>query len=307
MELISDFLTDANSLCASFLNKNKITQKHISDSILDYFVFRIRIPVQKIRVIHKASGFSCPIGYENKLTFLENAIENGSDLMPFMTKKTRDLNNEDYMLNDWGIFHLHINDSFENGFIKRSAYLLLAFIDSDNAYFIKCIDHPRAGELLPWGLKEYLEIIDENWPFLTDSWIINRDRDVQLTTHFTEEEYVSLRKHGINACVELTNGKIVLGIGGGMAGDLSPAKAVLISNEFKRELQSLSGILEQFIEKGILLIDSNMSGVRFNLIDFVPFNCYTLQINGDEKLLELYKTDATTYMIREMKNKNVEE
>ena len=219
-----------------------------------------------------------------------------------MTKRIRDLNNEDFLLSDWGIYHLHINDSFENGFIKRSMYLLLVLIDSDNAYFIKCINHPVAGDSLPWGLKEYLEIIDKNWPFLTDSWIINRDRDVQLTTHFTEEEYVSLRKHGINACVELTNGKIVMGIGGGIAGDLSPSKAVFISNKFKRELLSLPSILEQFIEKGFLLIDSSKSKAKVKLISFVPFNCYTLQIEGDEKLLELYKTDATTYRIREAKN-----
>ena len=297
-----DPLSDAKVLCSSFLQNNGITAKHKNDSILDYCVFNLRVPIQKPRSICKANSFVCPSDYTEKLLFLENRIKYGSSLAPFMTKNIRNLNKEDYLLNDWRIYHLHISDMVSDNFVERSSYLLLTLIDSESAYFIKYIKHPAAGEVLPWGLKEYLEIIDSNWPTITDNWVLNKNRDMQLVNQLTEEQYIKLRNHGCNCPVELNNGKIVLGIGGGVSADGSPTEAVFRSNYLKRELHSLPSLLDRFVAEGIFVVTGGLS-MNLHLIDFCPFCWY--RVKSDEgQVFEIYKPNPESFMIREYSAKN---
>ena len=287
MNFKCDLILDAEGFYSAYLKQKGVVLKHGNDAILDYFIYSLRIPVAKSRKVLKTAGFVCPQGYEEKLKYIENAITTGKDLSPFMTKNTRDLNKEDLLLNDWGIYHLHLSDEMQNGYIERSSFLLLALISDENVYFIECIPHPTSGDLLPWGLVEYLEIIDSNWPEYIDRWRISTGSS-QLLEHFTEKEYLDLRMKGCNVSIELQSGKVIFGPGGGVTCDFSPTESVLKSNSLKRELIGIPTILNRFIVLGALEFEVGLSEVALKLVGIKPFLEYQILVDNSV-CIGLYK------------------
>ena len=116
------------------------------------------------RRILKADDFD-PSGHGCGIARLESAIQNGEPLAPYMSKTIADIDAQDSLLDNWGIYHFHLGTDLEdNGkFVRRTRDILLCRIDDTCVYFIKVLPHGHDASA-PWYKKELIEIIHKNWP-----------------------------------------------------------------------------------------------------------------------------------------------
>ncbi len=92
-------------------------------------------------------------------------------------KPSSDFSRHNYQYNLYNITHFHLSakeeDQYpaleEDGFSKRSDYLLLAFFEERAAYIVDIIKHPTASVgQEDWFSKRLLVIIENNWPKLIE-------------------------------------------------------------------------------------------------------------------------------------------
>lgn len=106
-------------------------------------------------------------------------------------------------------------------FIKRSDWLLLAFVNEESFYCLNAYSH---GRPYLWTYKELLKVLDRNWLELIEKY---RLKDVRgLGEKLNDKEYWNLRKANMTVLVDLGEGKICGLIGGGYASDGSSLLAV---------------------------------------------------------------------------------
>lgn len=155
------------------------------------------------RQVLVSKNFSCPPGYEKSLEIISNKIKNGEDLRPHLSKGIKDLDYKDILLNDWGIYHLHLGTTLDSsGFIKRTKPVLFARFDKERAFFIDIMEHGQ-GVPLPWIKQHLIRILHDNWP---DSINIFRlDRIRKLTYVPSDTDIKDFRKAGIQTVVQLAN------------------------------------------------------------------------------------------------------
>ena len=128
------------------------------DVKIKFFNFKHRLIRPLRRQIHKSDKFTCPSECESGLAFIENKITNGDDLFAHLSKSILNLNYNDDLLNDWGIYHLHLGTQLgTDGFIQRTGPLLYAKFDDENAYFINVMKH---GD---WTKQEMVEVIHQQF------------------------------------------------------------------------------------------------------------------------------------------------
>lgn len=189
---------------------------------IDYFKAIKRLIPIKPRNILYSKEFICPIECKNGMNLVENAIKNGANLVPFMSKRIRKPKYNDLLLNDWGIYHFHLNtEKDENGFIKRSSWLLLAHIDDNYAYFINIYPHSKPNL---WAHQKMIEILYNNWPDSIEKFHIKEISS--LSKKIDDKTYAQLRKAGVSTFVEIGKCKVFGMIGGGYASDGSSIEAV---------------------------------------------------------------------------------
>lgn len=106
-----------------------------------YFNFIKRRILPKSREIKISKEFKCPKEYKEGLDILKSKIKKGEDLIPYLSKNILKVNYNDSLLNDWGIYHLHLGKKKKDNFIERTGPLLFAKFDDENAYFINIYSH----------------------------------------------------------------------------------------------------------------------------------------------------------------------
>lgn len=212
---------------------------------MDYFRVQSRLVERRPRRIVRARGFECPAGYEEKLKRLEQAIQRGENLHPYMTRRLKMADTDDLLLSDWGIYHFHLSDVLEkDGFMRRSAYLLMARMEQDVVYFLKIYPH---NESQLWSKKEMLRIVYENWPETIEKYHLNGM--VSLSETLSDAQYYRLRRAHASCCVELGPNLVYGMLGGGYASDGSPIQAVREHGYYIRILRVVERILEDCLWK----------------------------------------------------------
>jgi len=175
-----------------------------------YFSYLKRSLTQKPRNIKKSTVFTCPTELENGLDILEGKIIAGEDLTPYLSKGINRLTYQDKMLFDWGIHHLHLGEVVgSSGFIARTGPVLYARFDDDNAYFIQVLHHGH------WSNKQLIETLHDNWPETLSAFRLPENRT--LSTNFNDSEIGELRDINVNTLLQLNDGTVYLGLGGGVA------------------------------------------------------------------------------------------
>ena len=141
MRFSIDLNEEANRICLIYFN---LKRRKIS-----------AIP----RTILESEEFNCPSDLQSGLDIVRERILNGQDLTPHLSIKLHKLDYNDSLLNDWGIYHLHLGLSLEpDGFVSRTNQVLFARFDQNFAYFITVIEHGQ------WSNQEFVQIIHRNWP-----------------------------------------------------------------------------------------------------------------------------------------------
>src|SRR5262249_21712900 len=107
-----------------------------------YWNLAHRLIQRRPRVVRKSRNFTCPPALEPGLQFVENKIRCGDDLRPHLSKGILKTDYSDALLNDWGIYHLHLGTSIgSGGFAARTGPVLFALFRQDHAYLIDVKGH----------------------------------------------------------------------------------------------------------------------------------------------------------------------
>lgn len=151
---------------------------------------------------------------------LADKIEKGDDLTPHLSRridtifvanpKQPELGRRadiDLLLNDWGIFHLHISQILESdGYVKGGRELLMAIFKRNDAYLLDLLDHDS------WTKESLVEIAVTNWP---DAKLFSVMPGMKLYPPGPKRDRTDLRNSAINTPVELPMGLV---FGPGMSG-----------------------------------------------------------------------------------------
>jgi hypothetical protein len=139
---------------------------------------------------------------------LKDKIRLGDHLTPHLSWRLENLSFDDGLLNDWGIYHLHLGmvpDRKKPAFVERTKEVLMARFDDQNAYLIEIVRHQQ------WTRKRLLEIVHRHWPETIARYRVSG----QLERTFTEQEHAKLRKAGALMMVEV-DGVSYMPPGGGI-------------------------------------------------------------------------------------------
>jgi len=181
----------------------------------------------KPRQIEKSKDFMCPIGYEDKLKFFEEAVIAGKDLTPFMSRSIQDAKSQDKMLFDWGLYHFHLSNTLDKNnpyFMKGSKNLLVAYVDhdfDDTIYFLQIRPHKS----ILWTEQELIRCLADNWPNLIEKYRL--PEAASLTANITDDNYKNLRKNNINTMVDLHDGRVYLGPNWGITSNVFSVRALM--------------------------------------------------------------------------------
>lgn len=218
------------------------------------------IPVRKWKVVH-SKEFQCPKDYKKALEKLTRKFEMGEDINPFLSTRRDKTDMKDSLLFDWGIYHLHLTNRYnENGRPKRSDYLLFVCHDKEKMYFIQIYrHHPN-----PFVKEELLKIIVYNWPDFLSTFCMD---DVHLIEPITDEDRALLRKNGAISLVEI-DGKVYFPPGGGYASDGSSIRALREANALWNQMK----LMEEWIFK-------NQSFIYQEIMQFIPKNQFVERLH----------------------------
>ncbi|MFT4416036.1 hypothetical protein ACLM5H_19425 [Fredinandcohnia humi] len=167
----------------------------------NYFNWIRRVILPQRRKIYISKEFSCPHKHQKGLKMLEEKIIKGEHIWPHLSRKLKDLEYNDDLLNDWGIHHLHLGEQVESdGYIKRTGSVLFARFDKLNAYFIDVMDHRSFTK------QKMIEIIHRNWPDSIENF---RLKGVQnINGIITDDNIASFRKSGVLSFIQIEPGVV---------------------------------------------------------------------------------------------------
>jgi hypothetical protein len=171
--------------------------------------------------------------------FIKKA-ESGQNLKPHLSKKSDDPDYKDLMFYDWGVFHFHLGTNSNpnhNEFVERTGELLFAIADSNTARMYLIDIHPHR-----FTNQKLLRIVKDNWPEIIEPHTLNRA--IGLPSNWSDDDIGSLRKAGIDPILQISDGPVLMSMGGGIttAGNsrLNKMDADIIKTEVRQLQESFT-------------------------------------------------------------------
>lgn len=209
-----------------------------------YFNLKRRLIDSKPRQVLLSSEFSCPSEHQAGLELVAEKFRTGDDLTPHLSKQLANLEYNDSLLNDWGIYHLHLGTSLESEgsmFIKRTGPVLFTRVEQDKALFISVTPHGS------WTNQQMVKVIHDNWPEVIQSYRLN---DVIGLSHVpTDAEIGKMRKHGVNSAIEIEPGVVYAPIGGGLTTARTSVEVSLAMIDWNRRLRLYYDYIKNNLQK----------------------------------------------------------
>lgn len=225
-EILINELSDFNYSVDASLDSVKIRMK--------YFNFKRKLIGQIPRQVFLSKEFTCPTELQKGLNLVKQKFEKGENLIPHLSKQLTDLDYNDSLLNDWGIYHIHLGENLEtngSGFIQRTGSVLFVRIDKDKAYFINVLPHGS------WTKQQMVKVIHDNWPKSIESYLF---KDIIGLSHVpTDDDIKIMRKYGVNSAVEIEPGVVYAPIGGGMTTAKTSIEVTQVLMHYNRLLPKL--------------------------------------------------------------------
>lgn len=157
-----------------------------------------------------AKELTCPAPEQAGFDALRKKVEEGADINPHLSRKNQnDPDYDDGLLNDWGIHHLHLGISASpGGPVPRTGPLLFARVTETHLYAINVLAHGA------WTNKHLIEVINSNWPETLAPYKLKGA--VALETVVSDEQHKDLRDSGVTTMLQLSDGSVLMGPGGGL-------------------------------------------------------------------------------------------
>jgi hypothetical protein len=126
-------------------------------------------------------------------------IQQGIDLTPRLSKqvKNKPLDN-DLMLNEWGIYHLHLGklEPSSKEWVGRTGDLLFLLFKDDKTFIIGVYDHNS------WSKEEIVQVCITNWEKLN---FFIEIKGIVPRSHLSEENRKTLRRKHCNSFLTINN------------------------------------------------------------------------------------------------------
>lgn len=202
-----NFVEDYLNFCRLRLEEKGYKLKSNKDADYKLFNLQKRIIIPKKRNVLISKEFNCPEYLKKGLEILKEKIKEGKDITSHLSKKISNLDYNDDLLNDWGIYHLHLGEKYEsNGnFAERTGLLLFARFDDENAYFINIYKHGS------WSKQEMVRILHNNWSKSIEQF----KTPFESTTRFSDKQYSAMRKSHLYTFIEVEKNAVYMPIGVG--------------------------------------------------------------------------------------------
>lgn len=249
MDIEMNFVSDwqdimISDMTAEGLKFSNTTPKDLL--VIRYFTYLRKKGGQTLlpRRVHKSKEFTCPPELEAGFNKLVEALQNGEDISPYLSKKVDDISSIDGMFNDWGVLHLHLGDKpdpKDTRFIERTGPLLFLYLKSEDAYLINVYEHGN------WTDRSILQIVHDNWPELIKPYVLNGV--LRLGQLYTEKQHAALRNSGITVPIELKdhNGDIIVIVPPGL-GITSSKDALQDVRSYQAQIKEIHKI-EKYVQE----------------------------------------------------------
>lgn len=230
----ADFVADASTILRDWLTGRGYTvaaSAQPEQVRIQYFNLKKRLIAPGPRTVLVADGFSCPEAHRDGLAELRAKIEGGEDLRPHLSTGISNLDYDDALLNDWGIYHLHLGTAVRpDGFVTRTGPVLFARFDSSTAWFIAVLTHGQ------WSNQELVRAVQENWPESVERYqlkgVVGLEREV------TDDDVRQARNAGIQTITQVPGGPAFGPMGGGYATDGTSIEVVMNSDALARQVRA---------------------------------------------------------------------
>lgn len=198
-----------------------------------FFHARTRRVEPRPRAVHLSHAFVCPLEHEAGWGGLKVKIETGEDLSPHLSLEIEDSRGKG------GIYHFHLGQAQHaknKRFVERTGPVVFGFPTDDAFHAVGIYQHGA------WSDSSVIETLHSNWPHLTQSARM-QGSGMSLGQYCTDENRKMLRAAGINLITPLSDGSLLLPLGGGYSGNGVSAQAV---TDAELERQRIHG-LQQLI------------------------------------------------------------
>lgn len=274
LQLVSKF----ENLLIDSMHNSRIKNINPDKIILQYCNLRLRLIKPVPRKIFFSKEFLCPDEHEEALQLLINKIEKGEDLTPYLSKKINDLDSKDYLLNDWGIHHLHLGILENDKKISpRTNDLLYVVVKNDNLYLLQVMNHKDFVE------PNLLKILHNNWPELIEFYRYLGASSVP--NNLSKDEIASSRKNGQIYFIEVAKNAVYCSPGGGYASSRDSLKVVRLSDAIHTTLLKMEDDIKSNFSYHKNLIQ-NISGY-----------------NGKQYIFEVALKECDTLLVLEKNSK----
>lgn len=216
------------------------------DPLIHFFICRIRYPDDMPRTVHMSREIlQQTLSAETQIALqnFKREVENGDPIFPYMSKSIEKSAFFDGLLFDWGFHHFHMGigrDNDDPRFIKRSDFLLVARIQSDQIYFIKIVPHKN----VEWYKDELVRIFADNWPDVAEA---GRMKFVDGLTEKIDEKLRKKLRDDIhaNSPVDLNDGRVYVGPNLGLISAGTPLIATLWAQKAHNNATIMQKLMEE--------------------------------------------------------------
>lgn len=175
----------------------------------------------------------------------------------------------DLLLNNWGIYHLHLGKLDNNDFSARTKLLLFIKIINDNVYFLDVKEHGNFSSI------DFIKIMHNNWE--KEIEIHRIENFVDIEPKYDEKDVFKLWKIGVNAIltfIDKNNNEVAyLPIGGGTTSANTSSveafkwiKLMKILNNMNKKLDSKCYL--RFAQFNKMFFIQNKNGKNLYYFDF---------------------------------------
>lgn len=239
---------------------------------LAYFNTCLLFPQPQTYYVHIHNDIVCPPENKEGYELLLKKMRYGEKFSAHLSRTTKQTENHDFMLYEWGIYHFHLGTIKDNdGYIQRTQKLLYAYIDNNHIYFLGIFDHGK------WNDQDLIEIIHEYYPWSIKGWKI----DGRPEMAYSDEDRKNMRKAHVNTFVTMADGTTYMGPGMGITAAGTSSRVRMWANDkhhesvyLEKELFAKMPNAEDFewrMERNgndIFLV--NNEGGKYKLYEWVP-------------------------------------
>jgi hypothetical protein len=187
-----------------------------------YFAAMLRQIAQRPRRVHLARNFKIPMRLSSPFAKLRILIEHGDDLVPFQSRRTKFSWDNDGLLNDWGVQHLHLDSS-------GTKDVVMGAFHANDAYLIAIMPHGR-GHKEVWAEERLIRTMKQNWPQLLQPFATLLKPVRKEFPRPTPMERIEARRCGVQPLFDI-DGVGYVSPGGGIAIDGTNPRAVKLADD----------------------------------------------------------------------------